>query len=134
MLLTTAALTAFWLSGGVPIARAEGVGAARTVEMIADKDNIFKLANGQKGPLVLKSGEIVRFKINSLFGGEKARDGAVHSFVIRKLREKGWSIRLKEGVQEFTLTAPSPGNYLIECTVECGKGHDDMNFKMVVTK
>jgi hypothetical protein len=54
--------------------------------------------------------------------------------VVRKLRDKGWSIRLKEGVDEFNLTAPGPGNYLIECTVECGKGHDDMNFKMVVVK
>jgi hypothetical protein len=109
-------------------------GAARTVELIADKDNKFKLANGQSGPLTLKSGEMIKFKITSLFGGEKARDGAVHSFVVRKLRESGWSVRLKEGVQEFTLTAPKPGNYLIECTVECGPGHDDMNLKMVVVK
>ena len=113
---------------------ADGTGAARTVELIADKDNRFKLSNGQAGPLVLKSGEIVKFRITSLFGGEKARDGAVHSFVVRKLRESGWSVRLKEGVQEFTLTAPKPGNYLIECTVECGPGHDDMNLKMVVVK
>jgi len=82
----------------------------------------------------VKAGEMVHFKIASAFGGEKARDGSVHSFVVRSLREKGWSIRLKEGVQEFTLKAPSAGHYLIECTVECGKGHDDMNMKMVVTK
>ena len=127
------AFTAFWLSGAVSLAGAGGT-AARTVELIADKDNRFKLADGQKGPLVLKSGEVVRFKVTSLFGGEKARDGAVHSFVVRKLRDQGWSVRLMEGVQEFTLTAPSPGNYLIECTVDCGPGHDDMNMKMVVVK
>jgi heme/copper-type cytochrome/quinol oxidase subunit 2 len=76
----------------------------------------------------------VKVKITSYFGGEKARDGAVHSFVVRKLRDQGWSVRLKEGVQEFTLTAPGPGKYLIECTVECGPGHDDMNMHMVVVK
>jgi hypothetical protein len=110
--------------------------AGRTVELIADKDNRFKLAGGQQGPLTLKSGEVVKFKVTSFFGGEKAKDGAVHSFVVRKLRDHdpAWSVRLKEGVQEFTVTAPRPGNYLIECTVECGPGHDNMNLKMVVVK
>jgi heme/copper-type cytochrome/quinol oxidase subunit 2 len=127
------ALIAAALGGAAPIARAEG-SAARTVELLADKDNKFKLGDGSSGPLVLKSGETIRFKVKNLFGGEKARDGAVHSFVVRKLRDKGWSVRMKEGVEEFTLTAPAPGNYLIECTVECGPGHDNMNMKMVVTK
>jgi heme/copper-type cytochrome/quinol oxidase subunit 2 len=125
----TAALS---ISSAVSLAAAGGAG--RTVEIVADKDNIFKLADGSKGPLTLKAGEVINFKITSLFGGEKARDGAVHSFVVRNLRDKGWSIRLKEGVQEFTLTAPAPGKYLIECTVECGKGHDDMHMQMIVVK
>jgi heme/copper-type cytochrome/quinol oxidase subunit 2 len=64
--------------------------------------------------------------------GPKAKDGAIHGFVIRKLRAQGWDVRLKEGVQEFTLTAPPPGEYLIECTVFCGTGHDNMSLKMVV--
>jgi heme/copper-type cytochrome/quinol oxidase subunit 2 len=114
--------------------RACGDGRARGRSNRGADRRQFKLADGQKGPLVLKAGEIVRFRVTSLFGGEKAHDGAVHSFVVRNLREKGWSVRLKEGVQEFTVTAPKPGNYLIECTVECGKGHDDMNLKMVVVK
>jgi plastocyanin len=120
----------------VPRALAEGPAVARTVELIADKDNKFKLAGGQKGPLTLKSGDVVKFRVTSFFGGEKAKDGALHSFVVRKLRDNdpAWSIRLKEGVQEFTVTAPKPGNYLIECTVECGPGHDNMNLKMVVVK
>ena len=120
----------------VPRAVAEGPAAGRTIELIADKDNRFKFPDGQKGPLTLKSGEVVKFKVTSFFGGEKAKDGAVHSFVVRKLRDNdaSWSVRLKEGVQEFTVTAPKPGNYLIECTVECGPNHDNMNMKMVVTK
>ena len=122
------------LAGTVSLAAADGPAAGRTVDMIADKDNKFKLADGSKGPLVLKAGEVVKFRVRNFFGGEKARDGAVHSFVVRKLRDKGWSIRMKEGVEEFTLTAPPPGTYLIECTVDCGPGHDDMNMKMVVNK
>jgi heme/copper-type cytochrome/quinol oxidase subunit 2 len=132
-ILRAVAVAALSISGAVSLAAAAG-GTGRTVEIIADKDNIFKLVGGEKGPLTLKAGEVVHFKITSLFGGEKARDGAVHSFVVRTLRDKGWSIRLKEGVQEFTLTAPGPGKYLIECTVECGKGHDNMNMQMIVVK
>jgi plastocyanin len=130
-----AALAAvFTLNAGSMPASAHDGGAVHMVELVADKDNRFKLANGQKGPVELKAGETVTFKINSLFGGEKARDGAVHSFVVRKLRDQGWSVRLKEGVQEFTLTAPPAGKYLIECTVECGPGHDEMNMQMIVVK
>ena len=115
---------------------ADGPTAGRTIELIADKDNRFKFPDGQKSPLTLKSGEVVKFRVTSFFGGEKAKDGTVHSFVVRKLRDKdpAWSVRLKEGVQEFTVTAPKPGNYLIECTVECGPNHDNMNLKMMVTK
>lgn len=128
-LLRTITAAALCLEGIFP-AIADDV---HVVELTADKDNRWKLPDGQS-VVTLKAGETVKFKINSLFGGEKARDGAVHSFVVRKLRDKGWSVRLKEGVQEFTLTAPPPGNYLIECTVECGPGHDTMSIKMVVAK
>ncbi|HEX4808354.1 MAG TPA: hypothetical protein VH325_05465 [Bryobacteraceae bacterium] len=103
----------------------------RTVEVFAGKDNRFRLASGDN-VLTLKAGEKVRFKLVSAFGGEKSRDGSVHSFVVKKLRDQGWDVRLKEGVQEFDLTAPGPGEYLIECTVKCGPGHDTMNLKMVV--
>jgi heme/copper-type cytochrome/quinol oxidase subunit 2 len=38
-------------------------------------------------------------------------------------------------MNEFVLVAPSkPGTYKIECTVKCGKGHDDMGMKMIVTE
>jgi heme/copper-type cytochrome/quinol oxidase subunit 2 len=104
---------------------------ARTVEMVAGKDNQFRLVSGDK-VLHLKAGEKIHFKINSEFGGEKGRDGSVHSFVVKNLRDQGWDVRLREGSQEFDLTAPSAGEYLIECTVKCGPGHDTMNFRMLV--
>ena len=40
---------------------------------------------------------------------------------------------LKEGTQDYALVAPQEqGEYLIECTVKCGRGHDDMNMRLVV--
>ena len=129
-LLIAIAAVAFSLGGAAPSAADDG--AARTVVLTADKDNHFKLAGGQKGPLLLKSGEKVTFRVTAVSTGPKAKDGAIHSFVVRKLRAQGWDVRLKDGVQEFTLTAPPPGEYVIECTVYCGAAHDGMNLKMVV--
>lgn len=65
-------------------------------------------------------------------GNIVGRDGSVHSFVVKALRDEGWDVRLKPGVQEFDVTAPKAGEYLVECTVKCGPGHDNMNFKMIV--
>jgi len=126
--LTTIVAVLLSLGGAASFAAAEE--GARTVSLIADHQ--FRLAGGQKGPLVLKAGERVTFKITASSMSPAAKDGAIHSFVVRKLRAQGWDVRLKEGVQEFTLTAPPPGEYLIECTVYCGASHDAMNLKMVV--
>lgn len=53
---------------------------------------------------------------------------------MKKRRDQGWDIRLKEGTQDFMLVAPQePGDYLIECTVKCGRGHEDMNMKLVIS-
>ena len=106
----------------------------RVIEVIADKDNTFKVPGQKKPVITVKPGEQIILRITSHFGGEQARDGSQHSFVVKKLRDQGWDIRLKEGTQDFTLVAPQArGDYLIECTVKCGRGHDDMNMKLVVS-
>ena len=69
-ILPTVAFAALWLSGAISLLATDV--PARTVAIVADKDNRFKLADG-KGPLVLKSGEKVTFRITAVFGGEKAR-------------------------------------------------------------
>jgi heme/copper-type cytochrome/quinol oxidase subunit 2 len=39
----------------------------------------------------------------------------------------------QKGTQDYALTAPQQaGEYLIECRVKCGRGHDDMNMKLIV--
>ncbi len=109
------------------------VGDVRVIEVIADHDNTFKVPGQKKPVITLKPGEPIILRITSRFGGEQARDGAQHSFVVKELRDQGWDIRLKEGTRDYQLVAPQrPGEYLIECTVKCGRGHDDMNMKLVV--
>lgn len=113
---------------------AADAGTVRVIEVIADRDNTFKVPGEKKSVIKAKAGEALLLRITSHFGGEQARDGAEHSFVVKKLREEGWDIRLKEGTSEYRLVAPQePGEYLIECTVKCGRGHDDMNMKLIVT-
>jgi heme/copper-type cytochrome/quinol oxidase subunit 2 len=127
--------TAAWVLAGAAILPGATVPRGRVVEVTADKDNIFKIPGQKKAIIYAKAGEALHLRITSHRGGESARDGAVHSFVIKKLQDQGWDLRLKEGVQEFDLAAPTvPGEYLVECTVKCGQGHEDMNMKLVVTK
>jgi heme/copper-type cytochrome/quinol oxidase subunit 2 len=123
-------LMSLW-AGSAFSASAESGG--RVIQVIADRDNTFKVPGEKKPVITVKPGEPIVLRITSHFGGEAARDGSVHSFVVKRLREQGWDIRLKEGTQDYALTAPQqPGEYLIECTVKCGRGHDDMNMKLVV--
>lgn len=111
-------------------------GPPRVIEVTADKDNKFKVA-GQKTPVItMKANEVATLKINAHKGEEwDTKDNAAHSFTINALKDSGsWDFRLKEGVNTFTVVAPStPGEYKVECTVKCGKGHDDMTMKLVVT-
>lgn len=118
----------------VPMLRAQTSAIQpRIIEVIADKDNRFKVPGESKPVIRLKAGEKVVLRITSHFGGEKARDDSVHSFVVKKLRDQGWDLRLQEGTEDFTVVAPKiPGAYEVECTVKCGPGHDDMKMKLVV--
>ena len=106
---------------------------ARLIEIVADGDNRFHVV-GEKTPVVrAHPGEHLRLRITAHRGQEMGRDGAVHSLVVRKLRAEGWDFRLHEGTQEFAVDAPSQeGEYLAECTVKCGRGHDDMHLRLLV--
>ncbi len=105
----------------------------RLITVIADKDNLFKIP-GQKIPVItLKANEVVHLRIIAHKGTEWAKDGTIHTFTINALKDQGWDLRLKEGTQDFTLVAPPPGEYVVECTVKCGEGHDDMKMRLIVT-
>jgi len=107
----------------------------RIIDVVADKDNRFKIAK-QKDPVItMKVNEVIVLRITARRGAEwDDKDGTIHTFTITALKNKGWDFRLKEGTQQFPVVAPSePGEYKVECTVKCGKGHDDMKLKLVVT-
>jgi hypothetical protein len=108
-------------------------GQGRLIEIVADSENRFRVV-GEKSPVIrAKPGELLRLRIAAHHGQEVSRDGAVHALVVKQLRDQGWDFRLYEGSQEFTVNAPtSPGEYVGECTVKCGRGHDDMRLKLIV--
>ncbi len=106
----------------------------RVVEVVADNDNQFKVPGENKPVIRLKPREKVRLRITARKGPEWNKDGTIHSFTIVSLVDEGWDLMLKEGTQEFELTAPSePGIYKVQCTVKCGRGHSDMKMKLLVT-
>ncbi len=117
----------------VPLAKAGG--PPRLIVVTADKDNLFKI-QGQKIPVItMKANEVIHLRIiaNKSTEWDKS-DGTIHTFTINALKDRGWDLRLKEGTQDFTLVAPpDPGQYVVECTVKCGAGHDDMKMRLVVT-
>ena len=107
----------------------------RTITIIADKDNLYKIS-GQKLPVItVRANEVIHLRIIANKSSEwDHNDGTIHTFTINALKDQGWDLRLKEGTQDFTLVAPSqPGQYVVECTVKCGSGHDDMKMRLVVT-
>lgn len=130
----TVALLLIIFNSTSPIGQAqERPAGPRVIEITADKDNTFKVPGTAKPVITLKPGETVVLRVTAHFGGGKSREDYVHSLVIDKLRDQGWDIRLKEGTEDFTVVAPkSTGEYQAECTVWCGRGHDDMKMKVIV--
>ncbi len=109
-------------------------GTPRVISVTADKDNMFKIP-GQKMPVItLKANEVIQLRITAIKSTEWDKDGTIHTFTINALKDQGWDLRLKEGTHTYTLAAPAdPGEYVVECTVKCGAGHDDMKMRLVVT-
>ena len=102
-------------------------------EVVADKDNTFKVIGQKKAVITVKAGQVVKLRVTGKKGPEFDKNGNVHSFTINDLKDQGWDVALKEGVNEFTLVAPAAGEYEIICAIKCGQGHDDMKMKLVVT-
>lgn len=124
------ALTAVLLVGSLAWAQ-----APTTYEVLADGDNVFKVPGQKKPVITVKAGQVVKLKIVGKKGTEMAKDGSVHSFTINALKDQGWDLPVKEGVNEYTVVAPAePGEYVVECAIKCGNGHEDMKMKLVVMK
>ena len=123
-----------FLALAVSSAAAVDSSPGRVVEITAGSDNMFRIGNQKASVLHAKPAEALILRITAQPGSETARDGAVHSLVIRSLRDQGWDIRLYPGTHDYPVKAPASGEYLVECTVKCGRGHDDMRLKFIVDK
>ncbi len=129
LLVVAVAFVATVLRRSAPVQAA----SPAVIEITADKDNRFKMPGLKKPLITAHSKQVLRLRITAHKAQESEKDGTVHGFCIKQLKDEGWNLRLKEGTQEFTLVAPEqPGEYVIECTIKCGDGHDDMRMKLVV--
>jgi hypothetical protein len=133
--MKAALCTALLLAALATLSAPASASDPRVVEVFAAKDNTFRVLHEKTPVIRAKPGEILRLRITSERGSEQARDGATHSLVIRALRDQGWDLRLYDGTKEYDVKAPdTPAEYLVECTVKCGRGHDDMRMKLIVTR
>jgi len=105
----------------------------RTIEIIADGDGTFKVVGQDKAEIVARPRETLKLRITAKRGSGGEPDGTVHTFTVPALMDLGWNLRLKQGTKDYTLKAPlERGEYLILCTAQCGKGHDQMRMKLIV--
>ena len=129
-------LTALLATGSVLPCTAQS--PIRVVEILADKDSLYKIGRQSSPTLTLKAGEEVQFRITARKAKTLNRNGSVHGFALIRTKDGAkfpdWDLELKPGTQEFVLKVPSePGEYQIICTVICSDGHEDMHIKVIVT-
>ncbi len=111
---------------------------SHVIEVLADNDSHFKIAGQSKPEIVVKAGEPVLLRVKARKGKTWNRNGSVHGFTLLRHKDHakvpGWDLELKQGTQEFALTAPGePGEYDVLCTVICSDDHEGMRMKFVVT-
>jgi|SRR5579859_104639 len=109
----------------------------RVIEVLADSNSHFKIPGQSRAEISVKAGEPLLLRIEAHKGKTWNRDGAVHGFTLLHAKDHarvpGWDFELQEGVQEFTVNAPSkPGKYEVVCTVICSGDHEGMRMKFEV--
>lgn len=109
----------------------------RVIEILADHDSRFKMADQKQPVITLKAGELITLRITAKKAKHANREGAVHGFALLRAKDESpvpeWDFLLKPGVQEFSVSAPKePGEYVVVCTVICSQEHEGMEMKLVV--
>src|SRR5215469_173040 len=127
------------LAGWTAIGVAQTVPAStpRVIEVLADKDSRYKMAGQSHAAITVKAGEALILRIEARRGKTWNRDGSIHGFTLLHAKDRakvpGWDLELRQGKQEFALTAPSePGEYEVLCTVICSDDHEGMRMKFHV--
>lgn len=116
---------------------ATAAGQAHLIEITADKDSRYKIQDQRQPEVTVKAGEAVLLRVTANRGKTWNRDGSVHGFTLLRAKDRskvpGWSLLLRPGTQEFSLTAPEePGEYVVVCTVICSEEHEGMHMKFLV--
>lgn len=127
--------TAGWNTRGA--AQATPATTPRVIEVVADKDSRFKMPGQRHPEITVRAGEALLLRIEARRGKTWNRDGSIHGFTLLHAKDHakvpGWDLELRQGKQEFALTAPSqPGEYEVLCTVICSDDHDGMRMKFIV--
>jgi hypothetical protein len=122
---------------GLVWAQTPAIRQVHLIEVLADNDSQYKLAEKHKPEIVVKAGEQILLRIRARKGNSWNRDGSVHGFALLRANDwskvPGWDLLLKPGMQEFLMTAPDEvGEYLVVCTVVCSEDHEGMRMKFVV--
>lgn len=107
------------------------------IEVLADKDSRYKIADDDAPHIMVKAGEQILLRVTARKGKSWNRDGSVHGFSLLRAKDRskvpGWDLLLKPGMQEFLMTAPDEvGEYVVVCTVVCSEDHEGMSMKFVV--
>ncbi len=110
---------------------------ARVIELTADRDSRYKIAEMRVPEITAKAGEHLVLRVTARRGKSWNRDGSVHGFSLLRARDRtkvdGWDLFFKPGTQEFQMTAPAePGEYVVVCTVICSEEHEGMHMKFTV--
>ena len=116
----------------------EPASSVHVIEVLADKDSRYKIADEKKPEITVKAGEQILLRITARKGKSWNRDGSIHGFSLLRAKDRsnvpGWDFLLKPGTQEFRITAPEEaGEYVVVCTVICSEEHEGMSLKFVVT-
>jgi len=135
--LRTAALLLASVVPAASSARCLAQTQPRVIEILADKDSLFKIGKQASPTLTFKAGEEILFRITARKAQNRNRNGSIHGFALIRKKDGAkfpdWDLELKAGTQEFTLKVPAePGEYEIVCTVICSDGHEDMHMKVIV--
>jgi heme/copper-type cytochrome/quinol oxidase subunit 2 len=125
------------MAAGLCLSAGQGLGQARVIEILADKDSRYKIGSDSRLEITVRAGEEIVLRITARKAKSWNRDGSIHGFALLRAKDRskvpGWNLLLKPGTQDFALTAPEePGEYEVVCTVVCSEDHEGMHMKLIV--
>src|ERR1700730_10161635 len=118
-----------WCGLGSQVARAQ----LRVIEIVAAMDSRYRSPGGSRPEIMLKAGERIVLRVTAREAKSLNRDRSI-ALLLASDRSKvaDWNLLLRPRRQEFQLTAPEPGEYVVVCTLICSEDHEGMNMRLAV--